>query len=103
MNVTLQPVQVATGAEEEGMLLFADERLVAVLVHLSEENEVAPGQWYFEAGFGPLGGHHQPTFPDLDAAQDWIERQLAGVTERRTGKSPVGPTGLPGGTEGVPL
>jgi hypothetical protein len=102
MNVTLQPVQVATGAEEEGMLLFADERLVAVLVHLSEENEIAPGDWYLEAGFGPLGGH-QPTFPDLDAAQDWIERRLAGVTERRVGRSPSGPTGLPGGTEGFPL
>jgi hypothetical protein len=52
MTVTLQPVWVATGAEKEGMLVFADERLVAVLVRLSAENEIAPGAWYLETGFG---------------------------------------------------
>jgi hypothetical protein len=78
MTLTLQPTRIATGDDEEGMLVFADDRLVAVLVHLSDENEIAPGDWYLEAGFGPrLDGPGHPTFTSLDAAQDWIERQLA--------------------------
>jgi hypothetical protein len=57
MILTLQPMRVATGSDEEGMLVFDEEhRLLAVLTHLSEDNEVAPGQWFLEAGFGPLGG-----------------------------------------------
>ena len=30
------------------MLVFADGRLVAVLVHLSDENEIAPGDWHWD-------------------------------------------------------
>jgi hypothetical protein len=48
-----------------------------VLVRLSDSNEVAPGQWYLEAGFGRLVGGGHPTFADLDAAQDWISRRFA--------------------------
>ena len=78
MTLMLQPTMVATGGDEEGMLVYADGRLVAVLVHLSNENEIAPGDWYLETGFGPrLDGPNHPTFPSLEAAQDWIERQLA--------------------------
>ena len=78
MTLTLQPTRIATGSDEEGMLVFSDDRLVAVLVHLSDENEVAPGDWYLETGFGRcLDSVNHPTFPNLDAAQDWIEQQLA--------------------------
>jgi hypothetical protein len=45
MSLTLQPVQVGTGSDEEGMLVFnGNQRLVAVLTRLSDTNEVAPGQ-----------------------------------------------------------
>ena len=45
MSLSLQPVRVATGFDEEGMLVFdGDQRLVAVLTRLSDQNEVAPGQ-----------------------------------------------------------
>jgi hypothetical protein len=45
MTLTLRPIRVATGFDEEGMMLLDEEqRLVAVLVRLSDENEVAPGQ-----------------------------------------------------------
>jgi hypothetical protein len=78
MSFTLQPVQVATGFDEAGMMVFDEEqRLLAVLVHLSDKNEVAPGQWYLEAGFGRLDGINRPTFADLDAAQEWISQRLA--------------------------
>ena len=67
MSLTFQPVRVNTGFEEEGVLVFDEQqRLVAVLVRLSDQNEVAPGQWYLEAGFGPLDGISHPAFADLD-------------------------------------
>jgi hypothetical protein len=38
MSLTLQPVRVGNGSDEEGMLVFADDqRLVAVLTHLSDQ------------------------------------------------------------------
>ncbi len=78
MSFSLQPVRVSTGFDEEGMMVLDSEnRLVAVLVRLSDDNEVAPGQWYFEAGFGPLDGGNHPIFSNLDMAQDWISQHLA--------------------------
>jgi len=59
------------------MVLDEEQRLVAVLVRLSNENEVAPGQWYLEAGFGRLEGGSHPLFSNLDMAQDWIRQRVA--------------------------
>jgi hypothetical protein len=78
MSFTLQPIRVATGFDEEGMMVLdAGQRLVAVLVRLSDANEVAPGQWYLEAGFGRIDGTNHPIFSTLDMAQDWISQLLA--------------------------
>jgi hypothetical protein len=78
MTLTLQPIRVATGFDEEGMMVLDEQqRLVAVLTHISDENEIAPGQWYLEAGFGRIDGINHPAFADLDAAQDWIGQRLA--------------------------
>ena len=78
MSFTLQPIRVATGFDEEGMMVLdAGQRLVAVLVRLSDNNEVAPGQWYLEAGFGRIDGTNHPIFSNLDLAQDWIRQRLA--------------------------
>jgi hypothetical protein len=78
MTLILRPIRVATGFDEEGMLVLDEEqRLLAVLTHLSDEDEVAPGQWYMEAGFGRLDGIDHPTFADLEAAQGWISKRLA--------------------------
>ena len=78
MSFSLQPVRVATGFDEEGMMVLDEgQRLLAVLVRLSDGNEVAPGQWFVEAGFGRLDGPDHPTFADLDMAQDWISQRLA--------------------------
>ena len=77
MSLTLQPVRVATGSDEDGMLVFTDEqRLVAVLTRLSDQHEGAAGHWYLEAGFGWLDGPNHPTFSDLDAAQDWLTQRM---------------------------
>ena len=78
MTLSLQPMRVATGFDEEGMMVLDEEqRLVAVLVRLSDDNEVAAGQWYLEAGFGRLDGPDHLTFSNLDMAQDWISRHPA--------------------------
>ena len=77
MTLILQPMRVATGFDEEGMMVLNEQRLVAVLVRLSDENEVAPGQWYLEAGFGRLDGGSHPTFSNLDMVKDWISQRLA--------------------------
>jgi hypothetical protein len=78
MTLTFQPVRVATGFDEEGMMVLdGEQRLVAVLVHLSDDNEVAPGQWCLEAGFGRIDGTSHPTFSNLDLAKDWISQRLA--------------------------
>jgi hypothetical protein len=78
MSFRLHPVRVGTGFDEEGMMVFdGEQRLLAVLVRLSDDNEVAAGQWYLEAGFGRLDGGDHPTFSNLDMAQDWISQRLA--------------------------
>ena len=78
MTPTFQAVQVANGHDEEGRLVFAEGRLIAVLVQLSglhEELSVA-GQWFLETGYGRrLTGEH-PTVPDLSAAGEWIQQRL---------------------------
>ncbi len=76
MTLTLLAIRVATGFDEEGMLVLDEKRLVAVLVRLSDNNEVAPGQWYLEAGFGQLDGINHPTFSNLDMAKDWVAQRL---------------------------
>ncbi len=78
MSLTHQPTLVATGFDEEGALIDADGRLVAVLVRLADHNEVSPGAWYLEAGFGSgLEGPAHPTFGSLDQAKKWIAGRLA--------------------------
>jgi hypothetical protein len=75
MGFALQPVKIANGSDENGLLLFYKKKLVGVLVQLSDDNEVAPGHWFLEAGFGALQGVHE-TFPDLEAAEEWITEQI---------------------------
>jgi hypothetical protein len=78
MSLALQPIRVATGFDEDGMMVLGEQqRLVAVLTHILDENEVAPGQWYLEAGFGRIDGINHPAFADLEAAQEWISQRLA--------------------------
>jgi hypothetical protein len=77
MTLRLEPICVATrSADEDGCLVYADERLVAVLVRLSTLHESASGRWFLEAGFGITDWQEQPMFADLDEAQVWITRRL---------------------------
>jgi len=73
MSLSLQPVRVGNGSDEEGMLVFdEDQRLLAVLTHLGDQYDGASGHWYLEAKFGLLDGLDHPTYADLDVAQESI-------------------------------
>jgi hypothetical protein len=76
MKVRTTPVRVATGHDEEGYLVFADDRLLAVLVRLSNQHEDVAGQWFLEAGFGKLDRRDHPIFADLDPGLEWIASRL---------------------------
>lgn len=67
---------VATGHEDEGVLAFYDDHLIAVLVKLAANNEAAPGQWFLEYGFEAPGATSHPLFDDLAAAEVWLLKQL---------------------------
>ncbi len=75
MDLNTQNVRVSLGEDEEGALVFADARLVALLVHLQPSNEIAPNCWYLEASFEDAISVDE-IFPSLDAALAFIRRQL---------------------------
>ncbi len=78
MSFTLQPVRVANGSDEDGLLVFdKEQRLLAVLSRLGEHYDGLSGHWYLEAGFGRLDARDPPTFADLEEAQEWIGQRLA--------------------------
>ena len=78
MTVTLQPVRVGNGSDEEGMLVFdGEQRLVAVLTHLGDQYGDVSGHWYLETKFALLDGLDHPTYVDLDTAQEGISQRLA--------------------------
>ncbi len=75
--MAFQPVSVNTGTDDEdGMLVFIEGRLVAVLVQLSGLHDDREGSWFLEAGFGRCSAVPVPVFSDLNQAQSWIESRL---------------------------
>ena len=75
MTLRLQPTRLAA-QDADGLLVFSEAGLVAVLVRLSELHEDAAGQWFVEAGFGKLQWEKQTIFPDLESAQSWIAARI---------------------------
>jgi len=71
-------VPVNTGShDDDGRLVLADGRLVAVLVRLADQAHAEQsGAWFLEAGFGPCAGAQFAVFDSLDVAQDWVRRKL---------------------------
>ena len=79
MAFMMHPVCVDTASEDkEGMLVYSDTCLVAVLVRLSGEHDQLSGNWFLEHGFGSLQMPNPPTFSDLGAAQEWIAARITG-------------------------
>lgn len=77
MNLALQAMAVATGSDDrDGMLVLADDELVAVLVRLSDSHGGKAGLWFLEHGFAVLKSADNPVFADLDAAGRWVLSRL---------------------------
>lgn len=73
-----QPIRVDTGWEgDEGCLVLADGRLVAVLVRCSPVNADIVGRWHLGAGFGRLKDADGADFASLEMAIDWIAQHLS--------------------------
>ncbi len=81
-----RPILVNTSSpDENGRLILADGRLVAVLVRVAglqgEQGGAEPGGtglsgWQMEAGFGPCAVPVPPLFGTLAEAGDWVRTQL---------------------------
>ncbi len=83
-----QPALVDTGsADEQGCLVFVDDRLVAVLVCLEPDEHVEPGfwhRWFVEAGFGPCQPDNgDRIFASQDEAVAWARERVSQRPDRR--------------------
>ena len=78
VELLLHPMPVHTGSgDQDGQLVLADGRLVAVLVRLDDTSHAGlVGAWFLEAGFGPCAHVVAPIFRDLDMARSWIRQQF---------------------------
>ena len=78
MNVVFQALEVATGSDDrEGMLVLSNDRLIAVLVRLSNGHGANAGMWFLEHGFGLLDTTDHPVFADLHAVKRWVLTRLS--------------------------
>jgi hypothetical protein len=83
-QIIFQRIDVLTdGGAQEGRLALAEGQLVAVLIHVSEEETAGNGNgragWYREAGFGPCSDlvvQTPPVFDTLEKAADWIDERI---------------------------
>lgn len=92
IDVTWQPIRVETGSsEEDGRLVLADGKLVAVLVHLSSEHPQSKlqGQWFVEAGFGPIFEKYE-AFPTFEDAVAWVRQTVEDRLQWRTVQANLG-------------
>lgn len=73
MGFAYQPVSVRTdSADEDGRLVFADGRLIALLVRLSAGHADLADRWFLEVCFAtPVGGAH-PVFQNIGEAEAWL-------------------------------
>jgi len=79
MKVTWQSVRVGSGftREEDERLVFVDDRLAAILICRSadqDEPDLGDG-WSIDVGFGPISGL-QETFLSFEDAVTWILRRF---------------------------
>lgn len=81
MAIDRQSVSVDThSADEQGCLLFAQGKLVAVFVRLANDIHGRDrGSWYLEAGFGRCAAMAPPLFANMDDAEAWVRGRFAAV------------------------
>lgn len=73
MALMYQEVTLDTDTpDRDGLCVFREGRLLAVLSHLSDMHAEVQGHWYVEALFGEAPMLQPPTFVDLPAFEDWL-------------------------------
>lgn len=58
--------------DEQGLLVMADHRLVAVLTRLGSSHGTLDGRWFLEAGFGPCAVTQPEPFVTSIEALQWV-------------------------------
>ncbi|RAK57010.1 hypothetical protein [Phenylobacterium deserti] len=77
MNITFLPIEVALHPRRtEGLQIFCDGALCAVLTRLDEEVD-PPGGWFVEAAFGALDDRQHPSFLELNEVEAWVRKTLS--------------------------
>lgn len=84
VDLILHPIHIDTASDDQqGELVFADGKLVAVLVRLaSEAHGDDRDSWFAEAGFGPCDPPAKHVFVTRDEATGWIRERIAKRTAR---------------------
>ncbi|HEY8382006.1 MAG TPA: hypothetical protein VIL09_07650 [Microvirga sp.] len=80
-HITCQAILVPAarrGDIEQGLLIFADDALMAVVTYLdnSVDEEGPRGRWFLETGYGPCSGAEEMLFDTPDEAQQWVLERL---------------------------
>jgi hypothetical protein len=74
MKVAFLTSRVATGCDDEdGLLVYVEDRLSAVLVRLDDvcHGDDLRGRWFVEAAFGPFGDHVGAHFGSTEEVRRW--------------------------------
>jgi hypothetical protein len=81
-----QAVHLASGTpDRDGVLVFGNGDLLAVLVQLTTETHKGlGGLWFLEAGFGYCQGRSAPLFQSPEEAERWIGDQMRLAGDRRS-------------------
>ena len=74
-------IKVRTGsADENGLLMLLHDKLIAILVELSDEIHADKcGRWALESTFGLFDIRAPETFESIDQAWDWVMRAANGT------------------------
>jgi two-component system, response regulator PdtaR len=91
-GMSYQRIRVETGsADEDGLLVLRDHKLVAVLVQVSDEidDPELRNRWLVEAGFGPClsRGPGSGVFRSLAAATAWVQQTMAEADARQRARA----------------
>jgi hypothetical protein len=73
MALSFQPVTLDSSTpDREGVLVFRDDQLLAVLTCLSDIHAELAGRWFVEAVFGDVPVVRAPIFDTADQFASWL-------------------------------
>lgn len=76
-SVQFKPVDTVVHGVDDARLVFIDGKLGAVVVKLGDVFGDLAHSWHAEAAFNSFERMSEKTFPDLNAIEKWIVKQMA--------------------------